>query len=74
MNWSVAKETNFVNLIDTGDPVEPAVEYNKQSSADEIVFLDIAAVVLATSIFHFGNYTIPGAKRFREKKRINTRI
>jgi imidazole glycerol-phosphate synthase subunit HisF len=38
----VVKGTNFVNLIDAGDPVEAAIEYNKQS-ADEIVFLDITA-------------------------------
>ncbi|MCF7791049.1 MAG: imidazole glycerol phosphate synthase subunit HisF [Victivallales bacterium] len=38
----VVKGTNFVNLVDAGDPVEAAVEYNNQS-ADEIVFLDITA-------------------------------
>lgn len=38
----VVKGVNFVNLIDAGDPVEVAKEYNK-SMADEIVFLDITA-------------------------------
>lgn len=38
----VVKGTNFVNLIDAGDPVEAAIEYNKQG-ADELVFLDITA-------------------------------
>lgn len=38
----VVKGTNFINLMDAGDPVECAIEYNKQS-ADELVFLDITA-------------------------------
>lgn len=38
----VVKGVNFVDLIDAGDPVEAAKEYNKMG-ADEIVFLDIAA-------------------------------
>lgn len=38
----VVKGVNFINLIDAGDPVEIAIEYNKQG-ADEIVFLDITA-------------------------------
>ncbi|MHB9137937.1 MAG: imidazole glycerol phosphate synthase subunit HisF [Victivallaceae bacterium] len=38
----VVKGVNFVNLIDAGDPVEAAVEYDRQG-ADEIVFLDITA-------------------------------
>jgi cyclase len=38
----VVKGINFVNLIDAGDPVEAAVEYNRQG-ADELVFLDITA-------------------------------
>ncbi len=38
----VVKGINFVNLADAGDPVEAAVEYNKQG-ADELVFLDITA-------------------------------
>jgi len=38
----VVKGTNFVNLIDAGDPVEIAKIYDK-SGADELVFLDITA-------------------------------
>ena len=41
-NGRVVKGTNFVDLVDAGDPVEAAIKYNKQS-ADEIVFLDITA-------------------------------
>jgi cyclase len=38
----VVKGVNFVDLVDAGDPVEAAVEYNTQG-ADEVVFLDITA-------------------------------
>ena len=38
----VVKGVNFVNLIDAGDPVEAAKQYNAQG-ADELVFLDITA-------------------------------
>ncbi len=38
----VVKGVEFVNLQDAGDPVENAVEYEKQG-ADELVFLDITA-------------------------------
>lgn len=38
----VVKGVNFVDLIDAGDPVESAREYN-QLGADELVFLDITA-------------------------------
>ena len=38
----VVKGINFVNLVDAGDPVEAAIEYDRQG-ADEIVFLDITA-------------------------------
>lgn len=38
------KGVNFQNLRDVGDPVELAIEYEKQG-ADEIVFLDISATV-----------------------------
>ena len=38
----VVKGTNFVNLIDAGDPVEVAKLYDR-SGADELVFLDITA-------------------------------
>src|ERR1700747_1466722 len=38
----VVKGTKFVQLRDAGDPVECAMEYNRQE-ADELVFLDITA-------------------------------
>jgi len=38
----VVKGTNFVNLVDAGDPVEQAKNY-EQEKADELVFLDITA-------------------------------
>ncbi len=38
----VVKGTSFLNLRDAGDPLELAQRYNEQS-ADELVFLDIAA-------------------------------
>ena len=38
----VVKGTNFVGLRDAGDPVETAVEYNKQRAV-ELVLLDITA-------------------------------
>ena len=42
MNGKVVKGVNFVDLIDVGDPVEIAKNYEKQC-ADEVVFLDITA-------------------------------
>lgn len=41
-NGRVVKGVNFVDLIDAGDPVLAAIEYNRQG-ADELVFLDITA-------------------------------
>lgn len=41
-NGRVVKGTNFVKLIDAGDPIEVARFYDK-SGADELVFLDITA-------------------------------
>ena len=41
-NGRVVKGVNFVNLVDAGDPVEIAREYDKKG-ADELVFLDITA-------------------------------
>jgi imidazole glycerol-phosphate synthase subunit HisF len=38
----VMKGVRFVNLLDAGDPVELAEQYNRQG-ADELVFLDITA-------------------------------
>lgn len=41
-NGRVVKGTNFINLRDAGDPVEVALEYQRQG-ADELAFLDISA-------------------------------
>lgn len=38
----VVKGISFVNLADAGDPVESAIQYDKEG-ADELVFLDITA-------------------------------
>ena len=38
----VVKGVNFVNLVDAGDPVEPARIYDREG-ADELTFLDITA-------------------------------
>ena len=41
-NGRVVKGTNFINIVDAGDPVEVAKRYD-QEGADEIAFLDITA-------------------------------
>ncbi len=41
-NGRVVKGMSFVNLVDAGDPVQSAIEYDRQG-ADELVFLDITA-------------------------------
>lgn len=41
-NGRVVKGMSFLNLVDAGDPVESAKQYDKQG-ADELVFLDITA-------------------------------
>ena len=41
-NGRVVKGTNFINIIDAGDPVEVAKKYDKAGD-DEIAFLDITA-------------------------------
>lgn len=41
-NGKVVKGVNFEGIKDVGDPVELAIEYNKQG-ADELVFYDITA-------------------------------
>ena len=41
-NGRVVKGMSFVNLVDAGDPVESAIQYDKEG-ADELVFLDITA-------------------------------
>ncbi len=48
-NGRVVKGTTFINLRDAGDPVEAAVEYDKQG-ADELVLLDITASAQARGI------------------------
>jgi len=45
----VVKGTTFINLRDAGDPVEAAIEYDKQG-ADELVLLDITASSQARGI------------------------
>lgn len=74
----VVKGTNFVNLRDAGDPVDCAVEYNRQG-ADELVFLDITAssdgrntmidVVRATAERCFMPVTVGGGIRTVEDMR-----
>lgn len=41
-NGRIVKGMSFVNLVDAGDPVESAMQYDHQG-ADELVFLDITA-------------------------------
>ena len=41
-NGRVVKGINFVNLVDSGDPVQVGMAYDK-AGADELVFLDITA-------------------------------
>ena len=43
-NGRTVKGTNFVNIVDAGDPVELARRYAEEG-ADELVFLDITATV-----------------------------
>lgn len=40
----VVKGVNFLNLVDSGDPVELATKYYEQG-ADELTFLDVTATV-----------------------------
>ena len=40
----VVKGVNFVNLRDAGDPIELAQRYDEER-ADEVIFLDITAVL-----------------------------
>ena len=43
-NGRVVKGVNFINLRDSGDPVELACKYSDEG-ADELVFLDIRATL-----------------------------
>ncbi len=75
----VVKGVQFVDLVDAGDPVEAAVEYNRQS-ADELVFLDITAssdgrdtmvdVVRETAARVFIPLTVGGGIRTPEDMRL----
>ena len=47
----VVKGTNFVDLVDAGDPLEQARFYDAES-ADELVFLDITATHEQRNIMH----------------------
>ncbi|MGJ8698163.1 MAG: imidazole glycerol phosphate synthase subunit HisF [Verrucomicrobiaceae bacterium] len=77
-NGRVVKGTNFVDLVDAGDPVESAMAYNEQQ-ADEIVFLDITAssdgrdtmvdVVSQTAAHCFVPLTVGGGIRTVEDMR-----
>ena len=49
-NGRVVKGMSFVDLVDAGDPVECAEEYNRQG-ADEIVFYDITASFEGRGVF-----------------------
>lgn len=74
----VVKGTNFVNLVDAGDPVEAAMLYDAQG-ADELTFLDITAssdarniiidVVRATAERVFMPLTVGGGVRSIEDVR-----
>ena len=48
----VVKGVNFVELRDAGDPVELASAYDREG-ADEVVFLDINAKIVAQVIEYF---------------------
>ncbi len=71
----VVKGVNFVDLVDTGDPVELAAFYDGEG-ADELVFLDITAsheerpamleVAARTSEEVFIPYTVGGGMRSAE--------
>jgi len=71
----VVKGTRFVNLVDAGDPVEVAQEYERQG-ADELTFLDITAssdnrniildVVEKTAEHCFMPVTVGGGVRTQE--------
>ncbi len=78
MEGRVVKGINFLELKDAGDPVENAIEYDKQG-ADELVFLDITAshekrdiiidVVRRTASNIFMPFTVGGGIRTIEDVR-----
>ena len=57
-NGRGVKGVNFVNLRDSGDPVELACKYS-EAGADELVFLDIRASVDTVSYTHLTLPTTP---------------
>lgn len=75
----VVKGTNFLQLRDAGDPVECAMEYDRQG-ADELVFLDITAscdnrntvcdMVRRTAEKVFVPFTVGGGIRSPEDMRL----
>ncbi len=75
----VVKGTNFIHLRDAGDPVECAIEYDRQG-ADELVFLDITAscdnrntvcdMVRKTAEKVFVPFTVGGGIRTPEDMRL----
>ena len=78
-NGRVVKGPNFLHLRDAGDPVECAVEYDRQG-ADELVFLDITAscdnrntvcdMVRKTAEKVFVPFTVGGGIRTPEDMRL----
>ena len=75
----VVKGTNFIHLRDAGDPVECAIEYDRQG-ADELVFLDLTAscdnrntvcdMVRKTAEKVFVPFTVGGGIRTPEDMRL----
>ena len=59
-NGRVVKGLNFESIKDAGDPVELAAKYSDEG-ADELVFLDITAVVVA----------IDAKRNYKIKKNVN---
>mgnify|MGYP002508727667 CR=1 FL=1 len=49
-NGRVVKGVSFVNIRDAGDPVEAAIEYDR-NGADELVFYDITASAEGRALF-----------------------
>ena len=68
-NGRVVKGVHFVGLVDAGDPVSAAVEYNRQG-ADELVFLDITASSDARASVVFIPLTVGGGIRTADDIRL----
>ena len=68
-NGRVVKGMSFVNLVDAGDPVECAKQYDKEG-ADELVFLDITAssdsrnITIDSSKFNF--HSVHRRRRYKK--------